>query len=82
MDKTPSEEHTVPSEEHKLPIEEQHATTEEQRTHAEGHEAVVKEQREEAEEIREGGVTLSVREQEMEQATGCLLYTSPSPRDS
>ena len=71
VDKTPSEEHKVPSEEHKLPIEEQHATTGEQRTHAEGHETVVKEQREEAEEKGEGGVlTLSVREQELEQATG------------
>ena len=71
VDKTPSEEHKVPSEKHKLPIEEQHATTEEQKTHAEEHEAIVKEQREEAEEKREGGVvTLSVREQEMEQATG------------
>ena len=70
VDKTPSEEHKVPSEEHKLAIEEQHATTDEQKTHAEEHEAVVKEQREEAEEKREGGVvTLSVREQEMEQAT-------------
>ena len=71
VDNTPSKEHKVLSEEHKLPIEEQHATTEEQRTDAEEHEAVVKEQREEAEEKREGGVlTLSVREQELEQATG------------
>ena len=69
-DKTPSEEHKVPSEEHKLAIEEQHATTEEQKTHAQEHEAVVKEQREEAEEKGEGGVvTLSVREQELDQAT-------------
>ena len=71
MDKTPSEEHKVPSEEHKIPIEEQHATTEEQKTHAEEHGALVKEQREEAEETREGGIlTLSVHEQEMEQASG------------
>ena len=69
--RTPSEEHNVPSEEHKTPIEEQHATTEEQKTHAEELKALVKEQREEAEETREGGVvTLSVREQEMEQAGG------------
>ena len=71
VDKTPSEEHKVPSEEHKTPIEEQHGTTEEQKTHAEELEALVKEQREEAEETREGGVvTVSVREQEMEQAIG------------
>ena len=71
MSKTPSDEHKVPSEEHKLLIEEQHGTTEEQKTHAEKHEALVKEQREEAEEKREGGVlTLSVHEQELEQATG------------
>ena len=71
VDKTPSEEHKVPSEEHKTPIEEQHATTEEQKTHAEERKALVKEQREEAEEKREGGVvTLSVREQELEQASG------------
>ena len=71
MNKTPSEEHKVPSEEHKTPIEEQHATTDEQKTHAEEHEALVKEQGEEAEEKREGGVvTLSVREQEMVQASG------------
>ena len=70
-EETTSEEHKVPSEEHKTPIEEQHATTEEQKTHAEELKALVKEQREEAEETREGGVvTLSVREQEMEQATG------------
>ena len=56
VDKTPSEEHKVPSEEHKIPIEEQHATPEEQKTHEEKREGVV--------------VTLSVREQEMEQATG------------
>ena len=71
VSKTPREEHKVPSEEHKMPIEEQHATTEEQKTHAEELEALVKEQREEAEETREEGVlTLSIREQEMEQATG------------
>ena len=71
VDRTPSEEHKVPSEEHKIPIEEQHGTTEEQKTHAEKHGALVKEQREEAEEKREGGVvTLSIREQEMEQASG------------
>ena len=72
VDKTPSEEHKVPSDEHKIPSEEQHATTtEEQKTHAEELEALVKEQREEAEEKREGGVlTLSIPEQEMEQATG------------
>ena len=71
VDKTPSKEHKVPSEEHKTPIEEQHATTEEQKTHAEELEALAKEQREEAEKTREEGVlTLSVRKQEMEQATG------------
>ena len=71
VDRTTSEEHNVPSEEHKTPIEEQHATTEEQKTRAEELKALVKEQREEAEETRGGGVvTLSVREQELEQASG------------